>query len=343
MRKPVILITGANGEIGHGLIAHLGQFTQHNLVAIDLNPFEESLVKYCTATIVGDILDENLLQRLVSEYEVHEIYHLAALLSTRSEYTPTRAHRVNVDGMLNLLQLAHEQSRWHGHTVKFLFPSSIAAYGMPDRTTKNKIHRVRETEFNFPTTMYGCNKLYCEQLGRYFTLHFRQLAAERAPSGVDFRSLRFPGLISAVTIPSGGTSDYAPEMIHAAAKGEPYACFVDEEARLPFMVMPDAIKALTMLAHAPAEKLTQRVYNVTAFSLTAGEFRDLVLEAFPEAKITFEPDIPRAAIVDSWPADVDDTPARRDWGWKPDYDVDRAFHDYLIPTISRYYREGEQA
>ncbi|MBI3949004.1 MAG: NAD-dependent epimerase/dehydratase family protein [Acidobacteria bacterium] len=342
MRKPVVLITGANGEIGHSLIEYLGQFGKNNIVGIDLNPVEKSLTKYCTAAIVGDILDGNLLQRLVSEYEVHEIYHLAALLSTRSEYTPARAHRVNVDGTLNLLQLSHEQSRWHGHTVKFLFPSSVAAYGMPDRAVKNKIHRVRETEFNFPTTMYGCNKLYCEHLGRYFTLHFRQLAAERAPSGVDFRALRFPGLISAVTIPSGGTSDYAPEMIHAAAKGESYACFVDEETRLPFMVMPDAIKALTMIANAPAERLTQHVYNVTSFSLTAGEFRDLVLKAFPEAQITFKPDEPRAHIVDSWPSDIDDTPARRDWGWKPDYDIDRAFDEYLVPTISRYYQKNSE-
>ncbi|MCS6807169.1 MAG: NAD-dependent epimerase/dehydratase family protein [Acidobacteriota bacterium] len=339
MRKPVILITGANGEIGHGLINHLGQHGASNIVAIDLNQIDEQLARYCTATIVGDILDENLLQRMVSEYEIHQIYHLAALLSTRSEYTPARAHRVNVEGTLNLLQLAHEQSRWHGHTVKFLFPSSIAAYGLPDRATKMRIGRVRETDFNFPTTMYGCNKLYCEQLGRYFTLHFRQLSAEQASSGVDFRALRFPGLISATTIPSGGTSDYAPEMLHAAAKGEPYECFVDEGAQLPFMVMPDAIKALTMLADAPAERLTQRVYNVTSFSFTAGEFRDRVLRAFPNARITFKVDVPRARIVDSWPANVDDMPARDDWGWKPDYDLDRAFDEYLVPTISRYYQK----
>jgi threonine 3-dehydrogenase len=185
--------------------------------------------------------------------------------------------------------------------------------------------------------MYGCNKLYCEQLGRYFTVHFRQLSAERTPSGVDFRALRFPGLISAVTVPSGGTSDYAPEMIHAAARGEPYKCFVDEGTRIPFMAMPDAIKAMTLLAGTPAESLTQRVYNLTAFSLTAGEFRECVLKAFPDAVIDFEPDEPRARIADSWPADVDDSPARRDWGWKPDYDADRAFDEYLVPTISRYY------
>ena len=341
MRKPVVLITGANGEIGHGLVAHFGQSGGKDIVAMDIKPFDERLSGCCAATIVGDILDENLLDRLVSEYEIHEIYHLAALLSTRAEYTPIQAHRVNVNGTLNLLKLAVEQSRWHGNPVKFLFPSSIAAYGLPDRETKNRAGRVKETEFNFPSTMYGCNKLYCEQLGRYFTMHFKQLSAEPGSSGVDFRALRFPGLISAVTEPSGGTSDYAPEMIHAAAKGEPYKCFVDEGAQIPFMAMPDGVKALIELANTPKANLSQGVYNLGAFSCAAGELRDRVKKVFPEAQITFAPDKPRARIVDTWPADVDDAPARRDWGWKPDYDVDRAFDEYLMPTITKYYQDRD--
>jgi threonine 3-dehydrogenase len=339
MRKPVILITGANGEIGHGLIEHFGADSRYQIIAIDLKPIDARLGDHCVACIVGDILDENLLQRLISEYEIHAIYHLAALLSTRSEHTPELAHRVNVNGTLNLLKLAHEQSRWHGNPVKFLFPSSIACYGLPDLATKEKAGRVREVDYNFPTTMYGCNKLYCEQLGRYFTLHFRQLAAERASSGVDFRAIRFPGLISAQTLPAGGTSDYAPEMIHAAAAGKPYSCFVPEYARIPFMAMPDGIKALVSLAAAPAEKLSQRVYNIGAFSVTAAEIRDRVMRAFPNARISFEPDLPRAGIVNTWPADVNDEPARRDWGWHHDFDVDRTFNEYLVPSIKAYYRE----
>lgn len=339
MRKPVILITGANGEIGHGLIEHFGKRDTHNIVALDLKPIEPRLGDYCVAGIVGDILDSNLLQRLVSEYEIHEIYHLAALLSTRSEYSPDTAHMVNVNGTLNLLQLAHEQARWHGTPVKFLFPSSIAAYGLPDLPAKQRAGKVREVEYNFPTTMYGCNKLYCEQLGRYYTFHYRQLAAERSPSGVDFRSIRFPGLISATTVPAGGTSDYAPEMIHAAASGKPYRCFVSPEARIPFMAMSDGIKALVQLADAPPEALTQRVYNIGAFSVSAEEVRVRVLKAFPNAEISYEVDRARAAIVDTWPADVDDAPARRDWGWLPDYDVQRAFDEYLLPRIAKYYRE----
>ena len=145
---------------------------------------------------------------------------------------------------MNLLEFAQKQGESHGRPVVFLYPSSIAAYGLPDLETKAKAGRVREEEFNTPTTMYGCNKLYCELLGRYYARHYKQLAAEPLAGKVDFRGVRFPGLISAVTVPSGGTSDYAPEMIHAAAKGEPYACFVRPDTRIPFMAMPDGVEVL---------------------------------------------------------------------------------------------------
>ncbi|MFQ5463243.1 MAG: NAD-dependent epimerase/dehydratase family protein [Phycisphaerae bacterium] len=341
LRKPAVLLTGASGEVGYGLIERFREATDREVIALDLKKLPREHREMCATAIVGDILDENLLQRLVTEYEIHAIYHLAALLSTRAEYTPEVAHRVNVNGTLNLLKLAHEQSRWHGHPVTFVFPSSIAVYGLPDVQTKTRAGAVKETEWVFPATMYGCNKAYCEHLGRYYTLYYRQLAAEAVASGVDFRSVRFPGLISAVTMPTGGTSDYAVEMIHNAARGEPYACFVSEETRLPFMVMPDAIKSLVRLAAAPAERLTRRVYNVTSFSMTAAELRDRAVAAFPNATITFKPDVQRARIVDTWPGAVDDAPARRDWDWSPDYDADRAFEKYLIPAIKGHYdRKG---
>ena len=218
-----------------------------------------------------------------------------------------------------------------------MFPSSIAAYGMPDLQIKGQFPRVREWEWNYPRTMYGCNKLYCEMLGIYFSQHYRQLAADR-PVMLDFRGLRFPGLISAFTLPSGGTSDYGPEMLHAAAKGEPYECFVREDACIPFMAMPDAVTALLKLAEAPADALSRRVYNVTSFSLTAAEFRQKVLEYFPGAQIGFKPDLKRQGIVDSWPAGLNDNDARRDWGWKPEYDLERAFGEYLVPNIRDRYQ-----
>ncbi len=284
-------------------------------------------------------MDHSLLERLVSEYEISVIYHLAALLSTRAEFTPEAAHRVNVEGTLNLLQLASDQSQWRGESVLFIFPSSIAAYGMPDLEVKQRFPQVREWEWNSPRTMYGCNKLYCEMLGVYYSQYFRQLAVDR-PVMLDFRSVRFPGLISAFTVPSGGTSDYGPEMLHAAAKGEPYSCFVREDSIIPFMVMPDAISALLKLANAPANKLSRRIYNVTSFSMTAGEFRKRVMQYFPQAQICFQPDIKRNNIVDSWPAGLNDNDARRDWNWQPDFDVERAFAEYLVPNIRKRYEKG---
>jgi nucleoside-diphosphate-sugar epimerase len=336
MRKKVTLITGASGEIGDALIHALADNGTRDILTLDIRPLPPDTAQRVTH-IQGDILDKALLARLISEYEVEAIYHLAALLSTRGEFTPEAAHRVNVEGTLGLLQLASDQSQWRGEPVVFIFPSSIAAYGMPDLETKARFPKVREWEWNTPRTMYGCNKLYCEMLGVYYNQYYRQLAAER-PVMVDFRSVRFPGLISAFTVPSGGTSDYGPEMLHAAAQGKPYACFVREDVCIPFMAMPDAVTALLDLAAAPERALTRRVYNVTSFSLSAGEFRERVLKAFPDAEITFEPDLKRNGIVDSWPADLNDHDAQRDWSWSPAYDVDRAFNEYLIPNIAERYQ-----
>lgn len=336
MRKKAFLVTGASGEIGQALVRSLAEQHEATIITLDIQPMSEEMRQLVTP-IQGDILDKSLLSRLVSEYEIEAIYHLAALLSTRAEFTPEAAHRVNVEGTLGLLQMAAEQSEWRSEPVKFIFPSSIAAYGLPDLETKTAYARVREWEWNYPRTMYGCNKLYCEQLGIYFSKYFRQLAADR-PVMLDFRCVRFPGLISAFTVPSGGTSDYGPEMLHAAAKGVPYACFVREDVRIPFMVMPDAIKALCSLTLAPREDLHHQVFNVTSFSLSAEEFRQWVLKYFPEAKINYEPDLKRQGIVDSWPADLDDSAARREWGWQPDYDVERSFSEYLVPNIRNRYR-----
>jgi threonine 3-dehydrogenase len=155
---------------------------------------------------------------------------------------------------------------------------------------------------------------------------------------VDFRCVRFPGLISALTVPSGGTSDYAPEMIHAAARRESYACFVRPDTRIPFMAMPDAVDALLQLAEAPRPRLTRTAYTLSAFSPSAEQIRDVVLNAFPSADITWSVDAKRQGIVDTWPAEVDDSAARIDWGFAPHYDFARAFDEYLIPTIRERYR-----
>jgi nucleoside-diphosphate-sugar epimerase len=185
--------------------------------------------------------------------------------------------------------------------------------------------------------MYGCNKLYCEHLGRYYARYYKQLSADAHSGRVDFRGVRFPGLISAMTVPSGGTSDYGPEMLHAAAKGEPYPCFVRPDTRIPFMAMPDGVDALLQLAAAPRGNLTQAAYNVRAFNPSADEIREIVVTEFPQAEISYEVDERRQGIVDSWPEDVDDSAARRDWGFAPKYDLKRAFREYLMPAIRKRY------
>src|SRR5262245_52267678 len=180
-RSSAILITGAGGEVGHGLIEAMHGEGRTNVVAIDIRDLPEQQRRLCQDTFVGDICDASLLERLLAMYEITEMYHLAALLSTRGEFAPEAAHEVNVNGTVSLLKLAAEQARSHGQRVKFIFPSSIAVYGMPSLDAKRRAGAVREDEFCLPITMYGCNKLYCEHLGRYYSHHYRLLAKDRVP------------------------------------------------------------------------------------------------------------------------------------------------------------------
>ncbi len=340
-REPIVLITGANGEVGHGLIEY---FSAHadtpDLVTLDLHPLDEKLIPLVKQHFTGNILDTALLEQIHQHYEIDTIFHLAALLSSAGEKNPQLAHDVNVNGTLNLFEMAVRESEGRGQSVKFIYPSSIAVYGIPDLATKKQAGAVKEGDYLTPTTMYGANKLYCENLGRYYTRHYMQLSDTRK-IGIDFRSVRFPGLISAHTVPSGGTSDYGPEMIHAAAQGKSYACFVREDATLPFMAMPDAIHALIDLSQAPRENLSREVYNVTSFSLSASDFAEIVQAEFPNAEITFAPSLGRQSIVDTWAGALDDSKAQTDWGWLPRYTQDSMFNDYLFPRIRERYTENE--
>lgn len=334
MQKIATLITGAAGEIGQALLKQLAE-EGSPVVTLDLQdlPPEFSTV---STHIKGSVADPKVIEDLERSYEFERIYHMAALLSTRAEHVPALAHQVNVDASVLLLELAARQSAQRGKAVQFIFPSSKAIYGMPDLATKAAHPRVKEDEWNFPATMYGATKLAVEKLGSYYSKHYKQLADDR-PAMLDFRALRFPGLISAFTVPTGGTSDYGPEMLHAAAQGKTYACFVRPDTTIAFMAMPDAVKSLQGVAAAPLTALTRTAYNVTGFSLSAEEFRQQVLAAFPSAQISFSPDTKRQQIVDSWPMGIDDSAASRDWGWAPDYTLRRCFDEYLVPNIrSRY-------
>ena len=338
MRKPVILITGANGEMGHGLIQGLSKNKNLDVLALDLEPLSKSIKPHVLDGIQGDILDTKLLEMFNTEYEIREIYHLAALLSTRAEFSPLIAHDVNVNGTLNLLSLAMEQAQSQGQKVKFFFPSSIAVYGIKSVVEKQKAGAISESEYLSPQTMYGCNKLYCEQLGTYFSNNYQQLSANFKPGLLDFRSIRFPGLISAITMPTGGTSDFIPEMLHNAVQGISYNSFVDGNTGIPFMTMPDGIDAILKLMGASQENLTRNVYHISAFAPTAGEFKSKIETFFPNAEIGYEINEKRQNIVNSWPADVDDSKAKEDWNWNPKHDFENAMEEYLIPGVKEFYK-----
>ena len=334
MKKPEVFITGANGEIGQRLIEALAEEGTYDIVALDLREPDPALSALCKAFYRGNILDRTLISGIETNHRFDIIYHLAGLLSSTGEKNPKLAHEVNVDGSIHILQVAQNHSIAMGKPVVFMFSSSIAAYGIRPGDDTGK--PVSERQYLTPKTMYGINKLYIEQLGRYYTKYYR---AEDPEDGVklDFRCLRFPGLISPDTVPTGGTSDYGPEMLHAAAQGEPYDCFVGPETMLPFMVMSDAIRALILLSRADRADMASNIYNVTSFSVTAEEIRRRVLQAFPDAEINYRIDERRQGIVDGWPAILDDGKARGEWGWVPVHDFDSAFDHILIPRVKARY------
>lgn len=335
MTEKQVLVTGACGEIGQALVQELSKRGGFRIVTSDLAPLPESIKDLAAEHVQGDLVYK---VKVFYDYDFDVIFHLAASLSSKAEVATEEAHRINVEGTMQLLMLAAYRSEKYGKAVKFIFPSSIAAYGMPNLAAKRKAGAVKEEEWDYPHTMYGCNKLYCEKLGMYYSnFHGQKHLDEHPPVMMDFRAIRFPGLVSAFTLPSGGTSDYGPEMLHAAAQGKSYACFVRPDTIISFMAMPDAIKSMMMLMDAPRESLTTNVYNVAAFAITAEDFRQRALRAFPKADIAYEPNPRRQGIVDSWPEDVDDSRARADWKWKPDYDVDRFFEEYFLPEIRKRY------
>jgi threonine 3-dehydrogenase len=335
MTEQLVLVTGACGEIGQALVQGLSQMGCYRIVTADLSHLPDTIKAMSAEHVQGDLVYKI---KTFYDYDFDLIFHLAASLSSKAEVSSEEAHRINVEGTMQLLMLAAYRSEKYHKSVKFLFPSSIAVYGMGSLEVKKNKGAVREDVYNTPHTMYGCNKLYCEKLGIYYSKYYGQKHLDETPPHMlDFRAIRFPGLISAFTLPSSGTSDYGPEMLHAAAQGKPYACFVREDTKISFMAMPDAIRSLLMLTDVPREKLNHHVYNISAFALTAGEFRDRAVKAFPGAQITFEPNPRRQGIVDSWPEDVDDTLARTEWDWKPDYDADAFFDEYFLPEIRKRY------
>jgi nucleoside-diphosphate-sugar epimerase len=332
------LITGISGEVGHGLIKTLASSGKYEVTAADIKTPDETIAGSLKNFFECDISDSSSVNKIFEKENFDVIFHLAAILSTGGEKFPEKAIDVNIKGTLNLLEAATASAIKNKKSVKFIFPSSIAAYGIPTMDEKMKNEKVTEEKFLDPTTIYGVSKLTCEKLGRYFSENYMLLNHLDRSNLIDFRCVRFPGLLSPDTLPSGGTSDYGPEMIHAAAQGNSYECFVRPNTTIPFMAMADAADVLINLSEAPKKNLTRFVYNVAGFSVSAEEIANEVKKFFPKFKISYKINPERQKIVDSWPTDIDDSEAQKDWGWKKNYDFEKTFSDYLIPKITKRYK-----
>ena len=333
------LITGISGEVGTGLIKTLTESGKYEVTAADIKNPDSAIAESLKNFFKCDISDGTSVKKIFEKENFDVIFHLAAILSTGGEKFPEKAINVNIDGTINIFKSATESAIKHKKPVKFIFPSSIAAYGIPTLTEKQKNKKVTEDQFPNPITIYGISKLNCEKIGRYFSENYMLLSDLDRKNLIDFRCVRFPGLLSPDTLPSGGTSDYGSEMIHAAAQGKSYKCFVRPDTTIPFMAMADAARLLIKLAESPKQNLKSRVYNVAGFSVSAEEIAREVKKFFPRFDISYKINPERQKIVDSWPIDINDTNAQKDWGWKSLFDFEKTFSDYLIPKIKERYRK----
>lgn len=303
------LVTGANGQIGSELVTALVRaYGSKRVLATDLHDAPRLLDSGSVRYQRLDVTDAAALAQLTSEHDFQVVYHLASLLSVTGENDPDRAWDVNMNGLKHVLDLAQE------HGFRVFWPSSIAVFGPATPRTNTPQRTVLD-----PSTMYGVTKVAGELLCRYYHRKF----------GVDVRSLRYPGLISYLTPPGGGTTDYAVEIFYAAVESTEYTCFVRPDTQLPMMYMPDAIRAALELMDADAERITVRTsYNIGAASFTAGELADALERRVTGFRVRYQPDA-RQEIADSWPSSVDDSKAREDWGWNPEFDAAALCDDML--------------
>jgi nucleoside-diphosphate-sugar epimerase len=318
MRK--ILVTGATGQIGSELTIELRKkYGGDNVVAggHSRKPGEK-LLKSGPFDLL-DVTEKQGIERTVKKYGVDTIYHLAATLSAVGEQNPQLAWNLNMSGLYNVLEIARENK------MKVFWPSSIAVFGQ----SAPRIKTPQETVL-IPGTMYGVTKVAGELLCNYYFVRF----------GLDVRSVRYPGIISSETPPGGGTTDYAVEIFYEAIRNKRYTCFVREGTVLPMMYMPDCINAAIGVMEADSSKIMCRTsYNITGMSFSAGELAAEIKKYVPEFKIEYRPDF-RQKIADSWPISVDDSVARKEWGWKPLYNLASMTKDMIEKLSKRFAEEN---
>lgn len=306
MSTDTVLVIGSQGQIGLELTEELRKiYGDSHVIASDVKvpehvtgPFEQL-----------DVMDKNRLYEIFKKHNVTQVYLLAALLSATAEKNPKFAWDLNMEGLFHVLDAAKE-----GIIKKIYWPSSIAVFGPTTPKQNTPQYTVME-----PNTIYGISK----QAGERFCEYYFQ------KHGVDVRSIRYPGLIGHKSAPGGGTTDYAVHIYHEALKNKTYQCFLSEQTELPMMYMPDALRATISLMEAPAEKVKIRSsYNVAGMSFTPAQIADAIKKHIPEFTISYAPDF-RQAIADSWPQSIDDSYANKDWGWQPEFDLDKMTKDML--------------
>jgi nucleoside-diphosphate-sugar epimerase len=315
-----IMVTGAVGQIGSELTMALrdkygndnvlatGHKTQPGKKLLESGPFE-----------FINVSQRETFDGLIKKYRIDTIYHMSAILSAAGEKNPKLCWDVNMNGTYNILEAAVDHS-----LVRVFIPSSIAAFG-PETP---RVNTPNDTILK-PKTMYGVTKVGGELLCDYYVKRFN----------VDVRGCRYPGIISYETLPGGGTTDYAVAIFFEAVKNKRYTCFLREDSRLPMMYMPDCLKATFDLMEADSSKLKHHSdFNVTAMSFSAGELAGEIKKHIPRFQVAYEPDF-RQAIADSWPQSIDDSAAREEWGWKPDYDLARMTED-MLGVLQKRFRDG---
>jgi nucleoside-diphosphate-sugar epimerase len=301
MAKTIII--GAGGQIGTELVLALRKKEGvENVIAADLKETCPAIIEN-GPYVQMDILNRQFVRSYIIRNEIKTVYLLAALLSATAEKNPDFAWKLNMEGLFTILDLAKE-----GYIEKIFWPSSIAVFGPTTPRENTPQYTIME-----PSTVYGISKLTGERWCEYYNKNF----------GVDVRSLRYPGLISYTSLPGGGTTDYAVDIFYHAKLNVPYTCFLSENSTLPMMYMEDAIRATIELMDAPKEDVKIRSsYNIAGCSFNPKELAEAIQHILPAFQITYEPDF-RQAIADSWPATIDDSFARKDWGWKEKYDISK--------------------
>jgi len=311
MKKERILLTGGGGQIGTALSAALRDvYGADNVIASDIKRPDKVEGRF----IMLDILNTQRIAEVIDDYGITQIYHLAAILSATGEWLPMKTWNVNFNALLQLFELSKEKG-----IKKFFFPSTIAVFGETTPHQQTPQHTALE-----PSTIYGISKLTGELWSQYYFKRY----------GLDIRSVRYPGIISHETLPGGGTTDYAVEIFYKALQDGHYECFLKEDTYLPMVYMPDAIKGTLQLMEASADSISIRTaYNLSGISFSPRELVIEIKKILPDFTISYQPDF-RQAIADSWPKSIDDAFAKKDWGWKPTYNLEAITKD-MIENLDR--------